>query len=375
MPKAEAGSAKAASNAMKARGLTKLRFYCQICEKANRDENGYKCHIESESHLRKVAALGGKANGVIDDFSREFQDSFVQLLSRRFGTKRIKANRVYQEYIQERHHLHMNATRWLSLSEFVKHLGREGVVTVEDTEEGWFISWIDNSPGALARQDALQKMNRAKMNDEQRERKALQQQIARAEQAEAEAKAKAAATASASAEGNDAQGSPSTSSQNAATGVKDASPPAQSGDGLLQRAPDAAPLKLCFSLKAGSTSASAGSNSTAAASTSSSSVSTGAVKPLQFALSKPAPLTNVFKMGSTSKASAAPTPPPNAFKKASLSALASSSSSSSTSAGSSQPSSSKNPAQLSAAERLREEELERKRRMVGPQPSAKRMRL
>lgn len=45
----------------------------------------------------------------------------------------------------------MNSTRWLSLSEFVKHLGRTGVVRVDETEKGFFISWIDNSPKALAK--------------------------------------------------------------------------------------------------------------------------------------------------------------------------------------------------------------------------------
>jgi hypothetical protein len=30
------------------------RRYCQLCEKACRDENGYKCHTQSESHLRQV---------------------------------------------------------------------------------------------------------------------------------------------------------------------------------------------------------------------------------------------------------------------------------------------------------------------------------
>jgi Domain of Kin17 curved DNA-binding protein len=69
----------------------------------------------------------------------------------RFGTKRVKANQVYQEYIQDKHHLHMNSTRWVTLTEFIKHLGRTGVARVDDTEKGWFIAWIDNSPKALAK--------------------------------------------------------------------------------------------------------------------------------------------------------------------------------------------------------------------------------
>ena len=70
----------------------------------------------------------------------------------RFGTKRVKANTVYQEFIQDKHHQHMNSTRWVTLTEFVKHLGRTGVARVDETEKGWFMAWIDNSPKALEKQ-------------------------------------------------------------------------------------------------------------------------------------------------------------------------------------------------------------------------------
>jgi len=70
----------------------------------------------------------------------------------RFGTKRVKANTVYQEFIQDKHHQHMNSTRWVTLTEFVKHLGRTGVARVDETEKGWFLAWIDNSPRALEKQ-------------------------------------------------------------------------------------------------------------------------------------------------------------------------------------------------------------------------------
>ena len=75
----------------------------------------------------------------------------------RFGTKRVLANRVYQEYISDKSHLHMNATRWVTLSEFVKHLGRSGIARVDETEKGWFIAWIDNSPNALAKAVCLRR--------------------------------------------------------------------------------------------------------------------------------------------------------------------------------------------------------------------------
>lgn len=77
--------------------------------------------------------------------------------------------------------IHMNATRWPSLTEFAKHLGREGLCRVEDTDKGIQIAWIDNSPEALRRQDAIRKKERQDKGDEEREQKMIREQIARAE--------------------------------------------------------------------------------------------------------------------------------------------------------------------------------------------------
>jgi Domain of Kin17 curved DNA-binding protein len=50
---------------------------------------------------------------------------FLVIFFKRFGTKRVKANNVYQEYIQDKNHLHMNATRWVTLTEFIKYLDEQ----------------------------------------------------------------------------------------------------------------------------------------------------------------------------------------------------------------------------------------------------------
>ena len=42
MPKNDIGGLKAIGNAIKAKGLQKLRWYCQMCQKQCRDENGFK---------------------------------------------------------------------------------------------------------------------------------------------------------------------------------------------------------------------------------------------------------------------------------------------------------------------------------------------
>jgi len=128
-----------------------------------------------------MIVVGENAGRHIADFSAQFQSEFVRLLSRRFGTKRVKANNVYQEYIQDKSHIHMNATRWVTLTEFIKCLGRAGIAHVDETEKGWFIAWIDRSPKALEKQEASLKKERATMNDEQRERLLISEQIERAE--------------------------------------------------------------------------------------------------------------------------------------------------------------------------------------------------
>ena len=62
---------KAISNRIKSKGLQKLRWYCQVCEKQCRDENGFKCHSKSEAHQRQMLIVGKSSNKVIQNFSRQ----------------------------------------------------------------------------------------------------------------------------------------------------------------------------------------------------------------------------------------------------------------------------------------------------------------
>jgi len=167
MPKAEKGSAKDVANRMKAKGLQKLKFYCQMCSKQCRDENGFKCHLTSDSHLRNMKLFRDNASGIMDDFSSEFENVFVETLRRRHGTQRMNANNVYQEVIMDKNHVHMNSTKWASLSDFVQYLGKKGKCVVEETERGWYVTYIERDPALLARQEALKKKAVADQREEQ----------------------------------------------------------------------------------------------------------------------------------------------------------------------------------------------------------------
>ncbi|KAK6077272.1 hypothetical protein SCUP234_06684 [Seiridium cupressi] len=181
MPKAEAGSVKALSNKMKSKGLQRLRWYCQVCEKQCRDENGFKMHTQSESHVRQMMIVGEDPKKVINDFSRQFQRDFLQLLRTGHGEKQVNINHFYQEYIANKEHVHMNSTKWPSLTEFAKYLGREGICRVEENEKGIHVSWIDDSPDAMRRREAVRRKEMQDKGDEEREQRMLREQIKRAQ--------------------------------------------------------------------------------------------------------------------------------------------------------------------------------------------------
>lgn len=118
----------------------------------------------------------------LDEFSYEFEKCFLQLLKRQFGTKRVHANVVYQEYIRDRNHTHMNATRWTSLTGLCRHLGRQGKVIADETEKGWFITYIDRDPETIARQEALAKKQKMDKDDQERVSHFIEKQVEKGKQ-------------------------------------------------------------------------------------------------------------------------------------------------------------------------------------------------
>jgi len=170
---------KAISNRIKAKGLQKLRWYCQSCQKQCRDENGFKCHIQSESHQRQLLLVGENSGKHIANYSHEFHSGFFSTLRRSFGTKRVLANTVYCEYIKDRDHIHMNSTRWVALAGYVRWLGSQGLCEIEQTEKGWYVTLIDKDAEAVKREMDGEKKEKMELDDEQRRQKLIAEQIKR----------------------------------------------------------------------------------------------------------------------------------------------------------------------------------------------------
>ncbi|ESR34502.1 hypothetical protein CICLE_v10005088mg [Citrus x clementina] len=177
MGKNEFLTPKAIANRIKAKGLQKLRWYCQMCQKQCRDENGFKCHCMSESHQRQMQIFGQNPDRIVEGYSEEFEAGFLELMRRSHRFSRIAATVVYNEYIHDRHHVHMNSTRWATLTEFVKYLGRTGKCKVEETPKGWFITYIDRDSETLFKEKMKNKRIKLDMVDEERQEREIQKQI------------------------------------------------------------------------------------------------------------------------------------------------------------------------------------------------------
>ncbi|XP_069485777.1 DNA/RNA-binding protein KIN17 [Ambystoma mexicanum] len=179
MGKGDFLSPKSIANRIKSKGLQKLRWYCQMCQKQCRDENGFKCHCMSESHQRQLLLASEDPQQFMDYFSDEFKNEFLELLRRRFGTKRVHNNIVYNEYISHREHIHMNATQWETLTDFTKWLGREGFCKVDETPKGWYMQYIDRDPETIRRQQELERKKKQDLDDEEKTAKFIEEQVRR----------------------------------------------------------------------------------------------------------------------------------------------------------------------------------------------------
>ena len=177
MPKAERGSLKDIGKRIKMKGLQKLKFYCQICEKQCRDANGFKCHISSDNHLQQMKIFSSNATKIMDQYSKTFEKNFVATLRMRHSTSKVAANTVYQEMIQDKQHIHMNSTIWTTLSDFVKYLGKTGQCVVEETDRGWYITYIERDMTKLLQAEQTQRRIDAELAAEMEYQQRIEQQI------------------------------------------------------------------------------------------------------------------------------------------------------------------------------------------------------
>ncbi|KAF5175679.1 DNA/RNA-binding protein KIN17 [Thalictrum thalictroides] len=79
----------------KGKGLQKLKWYCQMCQKQCKDENG-----SSEGDQRQMEVFGQNPHTIVDWYSEEFEESFLKHMKQRHKFSRVAATVVYSEELE-----------------------------------------------------------------------------------------------------------------------------------------------------------------------------------------------------------------------------------------------------------------------------------
>jgi hypothetical protein len=118
-----------------------------------------------------VQLFGENPKRAIDQYSETFEQNFLKHLQLTHRRARVEATKVYNELISHKSHVHMSATKWTTLTEFIKHLGSRPECTVEETEKGWFVLYQPTEKEDTVRQHM--KYKRARENTDEREREKI----------------------------------------------------------------------------------------------------------------------------------------------------------------------------------------------------------
>ena len=70
----------------------------------------------------------------------------------------------------------------MTLTSFVKHLGRSGQCEIDETEKGWYVTWMVKDQDTLDKEAALAKKDKLSKDYEERQREYIEAQIEKAKQ-------------------------------------------------------------------------------------------------------------------------------------------------------------------------------------------------
>jgi hypothetical protein len=141
MPKYEAGTAGFASQQMRKNQKSKIRWYCGLCHVPCKDENGFKCHLNSETHILREQAVSESLRAFkLSQNDIDFRAKFVACLVAKHLGQVVLAHEVYRElYPLDRPQNIMKATCWETLGTFIAQLKKDGFVEAYKGIKGWQI--------------------------------------------------------------------------------------------------------------------------------------------------------------------------------------------------------------------------------------------
>ena len=147
MPKAEKGTAKWIATQIRKKSTTRLRWYCGLCGVGCKDENGYKCHLETDAHIQRELSIEESTKSFkLSEKDKVFRRNFIECLIKRHFGQAVLAHDIYQElFPNDRPHANMKATCWQTLGSFVAQIRKEGRVEAQKGLKGWTVRVSDDA--------------------------------------------------------------------------------------------------------------------------------------------------------------------------------------------------------------------------------------
>eukprot|EP00928_Gymnodinium_smaydae_P026012 TRINITY_DN20541_c0_g1_i2.p1 TRINITY_DN20541_c0_g1~~TRINITY_DN20541_c0_g1_i2.p1 ORF type:complete len:567 (+),score=144.55 TRINITY_DN20541_c0_g1_i2:104-1804(+) len=131
------------------RTQTKLRWVCGLCNVWCKDENGFKCHLEHENHIRKLELARQRKPRHFRPSARDraFADAFVELLSTKYLNQKVLLHEVYREMFPAdiKTQRLIKDTCWGTLGTFVHAMSVEGLVEARREMKGWAVRVSDDT--------------------------------------------------------------------------------------------------------------------------------------------------------------------------------------------------------------------------------------
>lgn len=124
--------------------MYKQKFFCEMCKKQCKDANGFKCHCNTEYHKQMMKLLSENPQHFIEKYSSEFESSFIQLLKRKYLNTPVDACKVYGQFAHDRNNVHLNSTKWTTLTSFLQYLANENKCELIKTDNGWNLLYSED---------------------------------------------------------------------------------------------------------------------------------------------------------------------------------------------------------------------------------------
>ncbi|CAJ1375535.1 unnamed protein product [Effrenium voratum] len=123
------------------RTQTKLRWVCGLCNVWCKDENGFKCHLEHENHIRKSQMARQNAPEYeMSQKDEDFANRFVQHLASNHLNQKVLLHEIYRElYPSDKNQRVIKESCWGTLGCFINHLSRVGECEATREPKGWMV--------------------------------------------------------------------------------------------------------------------------------------------------------------------------------------------------------------------------------------------